>query len=390
MTTTATDLPELEARRLRVIDDSGWAAPVVLFQPRNAMFWVYWCLVIAGLWRLLHYIRVSSAAYGGAIGFGAFWLALYGALFWWATRTMDRYSRLPIPLIVLAFVWGGTAATIFMASAANTPILDLYAKTFGQVWVADWGAGLTAPFVEETANGIGLVVLLVLAPRTVRTAYDGFILGAFLGLGFQLVEDVTYVIASAGSLFGADPIGASLFTLILRILTGAAGHIAYSAIFATGLMFCIGSPALRRRPLLGAGLIVLAMALHGVWDDLGGISGGNGLLVITLELAMIAVSFIAVIRVFNIAVQGERADMAAILAPDVASGTIPADLAVALAGDRHARRTYLRAGTPHRRTRHHILDAGRDYANAIGSSRATIDEHTAHTGAELHRILEQH
>lgn len=379
---------DLEQQRLRVIDESGWSGRVSLFQPRNAMFWVYWALVLSGGWTLVSYIRVNSGVVGGAITFGAFWLILYGALFWWVTRTMDRYSRLPISLLVLAVLWGGAAATVFMASFANTAILDLYAKTFGQAWAADWGAGLTAPFIEEPAKAIGLVVLMVLAPRIVRTAYDGFIIGAFLGLGFLVVEDITYVISAAGSLFGAHPVQASLLTLGVRILTGVAGHVAFTAIFGAGLIYLIGTPAQRRRIGLGVLLIATAIALHGFWDNSAAIARPVPFLPILLPLALMAATLLITIRVFSFTVRRERADMTAILAPEVRDGIVPADLASAVAGDRHDRRAYI-TGTSHhsgKRRARHVLDAARDYANALGRGNAQEDELVAHTRAEVQRL----
>ena len=91
-----------------------------------------------------------------------------------------------------------------MAANADDAILGLYANTFGQAWALDWGAALSAMFTEEWAKGFGLLLLIGLAPRQVRTAFDGFILGAFIGLGFQIIEDIPYVLTSAGSEFGAN------------------------------------------------------------------------------------------------------------------------------------------------------------------------------------------
>ena len=45
----------------------------------------------------------------------------------------------------------------------------------------------------------------MLAPKVVRSAFDGFIVGGFVGLGFQIFEDVSYVINGAQGGFGADP-----------------------------------------------------------------------------------------------------------------------------------------------------------------------------------------
>ena len=110
---------------------------------------------------------------------------------------------------------------------------------------AELGCGARGPFTEETAKGSGLLLLIALAPRQVRTAFDGFILGAFIGLGFQIVEDVSYAMTSAGTQFGANQIGASTGTIVLRMVSGVAAHIVYSAIFCAGLVYLLGRPAER-------------------------------------------------------------------------------------------------------------------------------------------------
>ena len=104
-------------------------------------------------------------------------------VFLWFLHHADRYERTPGRLALAAFVGGGLGAPWAMALPGNGAMMDLYAKTLGQAWASDWKAGLTAPFVEETAKGIVFVLLLGLAPVVIRTVYDGLIVGAYVGLG---------------------------------------------------------------------------------------------------------------------------------------------------------------------------------------------------------------
>ena len=94
-----------------------------------------------------------------------------------------------------------------MALPGNAALMDLYAKFFGQAWATDWKAGLTAPFVEETAKGAVFLLLLGLAPFVIRTVYDGLIVGAYVGLGFQVLEDMLYGQNAAYTNFGVDQVG---------------------------------------------------------------------------------------------------------------------------------------------------------------------------------------
>ncbi|BBH71727.1 hypothetical protein ACTI_84120 [Actinoplanes sp. OR16] len=67
-----------------------------------------------------------------------------------------------------------------VALSGNSALLGIHQKVFGQAFQVAWGAGLTAPLFEELGKGAGVLLLLFLAPRVVRTAYDRFILGAFV------------------------------------------------------------------------------------------------------------------------------------------------------------------------------------------------------------------
>ncbi|ROP61241.1 PrsW family intramembrane metalloprotease [Curtobacterium sp. ZW137] len=384
--TQLSDYSNLEQARAAVFERSGWGLRMEWFQPRNAAFWVFWGLVITGGWNAVGIIRSTAAPFASAVEVNSFVLVLYAALFWWITRTMDRYSTLPVSLVVHAFIWGATAATFFMAIYANDAVLSLYGKTFGQSWAADWGAGLTAPITEEVSKGIGLVLLITLAPRIVRTTFDAFILGAFLGLGFQIVEDVLYVAQTAGANFGAQPFLAGFETLILRVTTGVAGHIAYSAIFATGLFLLAGSPAQRRRVGPGILLMLTAVVLHGVWDDLSALTGPlqNWNLVFIAVLTVVVL--VVVFRVFRFAVRPERDDLRIVLAPELAAGLLTSDEVNAVVGTRRARRRYIASAgaRPARRRRRVLLTAIHDLAEAL--PQTDDPDHIAFTRQEITRI----
>jgi RsiW-degrading membrane proteinase PrsW (M82 family) len=151
-----------------------------------------------------------------------------------------------------------------------------------------------------------LLLLIALASRLVRTAFDGFILGAFIGLGFQIFEDVLYALNSAASQFGADPVGAAMPTIILRMVFGVAAHTLYSAIFGAGLVYLLGRPAEPRRVGRGLALMATAMLLHGLWDSAGALTQGKNALLFPLFFVMVAAALTLVVRVFRMTVPRER------------------------------------------------------------------------------------
>ena len=131
---TAPPLADLDRSRDVALDLSGWGRKFAFYQPRNFAFWGYLGLVGIGILNFLSTLAREYNAYGEAIGLAVTSFAIYAALFWWFTDRIDHYAKLPHKLMVIAFLWGGFAATGTMAANANDAILAFYGKTFGQVW----------------------------------------------------------------------------------------------------------------------------------------------------------------------------------------------------------------------------------------------------------------
>jgi protease PrsW len=290
--------------------------------------------------------------------------------------------------MIVAFLWGGFAATWTMAANANNAILALYVKAFGQAWTLDWGASLAAPFTEETAKGAGLLLLIALAPRHVRTAFDGAILGAFIGLGFQIVEDIEYAMTSAGSQFGANQIGASIDTIMVRMVSGVAPHILYSAIFCAGLIYLLGRPAEPRRVWRGLTFVTTAVALHGIWDSLSSVAGPNMWLLAALAVSVAVVALFSLVRVYELTVPRERDFMRAVMAPEEARHVINAAELDAMVGNRKARRAYRRAAhnRRERRRRGYVLNAAYDLSAEVAAARGADTDRVRFARAEVSRI----
>jgi protease PrsW len=386
MTTTA--LADLDRARDDALDLSGWGRRFTFYQPRNLAFWGYLMLVGVGILTFFAMLESQYDAYAPAIGLAVTSFGIYGALFWWFTQRIDHYAKLPTKLMVAAFLWGGFAATVAMAANANSAILALYAKAFGQVWALDWGAGLAAPFTEEWAKGSGLLLLIALAPRQVRTAFDGLILGAFIGLGFQIVEDILYAMTSAGAQFGANQIGASVGTIVVRMVSGVAAHILYSAIFCAGLVYLLGRPAEPRKVARGLLLVATPMLLHGIWDSVAAIAGARALLLIGLLIAVVVVALLIGVGVYQLTAKREREFVHAVMAPEAARQVITAAELEAVAGKRKARRSFRRAGRSRRERKRarYVLNAVYSLADELAASRGADNDRVRFARIEVVRI----
>ncbi len=384
----ATTLSQLDQARDIALDRSGWGRRFVFYQPRNFAFWGYLLLVGIGFLTFVSTLAREYDAYGEAIGLAVTSFAIYAAIFWWFTQHIDHYAKLPAKLMGVAFLWGGFAATGAMAANANDAILALYGKIFGQVWALNWGPELAAPFTEEWAKGSGLLLLIALAQRQVRTAFDGFVLGAFIGLGFQIVEDITYALTSAGTQFGANQVGASIGTIVIRMISGVAAHILYSAIFGAGLVYLLGRPAEPRKVGRGLVLIAIPMLLHGTWDSLGAVAGPSALKLIGLLGATIIVALVILVRVYQLTVKREQDFVRDVMAPERARSVITSAELGAMAGNRKARKAYRKASRKRsqRKRARYVLNAAYALAQELAAARGADTDGVRFARSEVARI----
>ena len=234
----------IEDRR-RAIEQSGFGEEFHLVQPQNLAFWVYCLLVVAGAVVLSGQVSVAAAAYSGALISGVIVFGLLAVVYLWFIHYEDRYTTVPRKLAAAGVVWGAVAAIGAFALLGNDAVMSLYAKAFGASFAFDWGAALTAPIDEELAKAAGILLLLTLAPRLIRSPFDGLIVGALVGLGFQISEDISYAFIGAANAFG--DVGAAWGTIFTRTLVSIPSHWMFSAIFGAGLVGFVGRPEVPAR-----------------------------------------------------------------------------------------------------------------------------------------------
>lgn len=388
-TTPQASAGELAARDA-AIKTSGWGQPFKLVQPHNLAFWVWAIGVAYGVWATFQQFSPVVSIGSEALTAGALIAVGYGALLWLFFKSIDRYDRLPTLLLVTAFLWGGFAATYGMAIVANSANITLIGKLGGQGFANDWAAAITAPIVEETSKGVGFLLLFALAPRLLHSPRAALVTGAFIGLGFQILEDDLYSVQGAGQSFYVDQTHAVLSMSILRIASGLLSHPAYTAIFCVGLLHLIGTPAVRRNVPRGLLLIVIAMLIHATWDGAGAI-GDSGAGVF---LAMIASSLLAIFSLrwaFRLSQPLEQQWMRDILAPEVDAGNLTIQEIDAAAGRRKTRKAFIKATHGHRAHNNakHVLEAAIDLAHALAATGGRETPAVEHARAEVVRLRGQ-
>ncbi len=376
------------ADREAAIEASGFGRTFTFVQTHNMAFWVYVLLFVVGLVAMYQQLQGPLAAFQGSLVLSFVLFAAYTVPFWLFLRHIDRFDSVPEKLAVAAFLYGGVVATFAMATYANNAVISLWGKTNGQQFAADWAAALTAPVTEELAKASGFVLLLLLAPRLIRTAFDGLIVGAFLGLGFQVFEDVIYGVLSAYGDFGVDAVGSTYTTSVTRVVLGLTSHWIYSAIFCAGLVYVIGRPNEPRRIGRGLLLMLAAMLLHGLWDATGGFAAINPLLFPVFYL-LVPVSLISLfVWIYKASVVTERRWMRELMEPEVAAGALTQADVDALVGSRKERKAYVKANEGHKGHSHakHVLHAASDLATQIARDGGADSDRVRFARAELLRV----
>jgi RsiW-degrading membrane proteinase PrsW (M82 family) len=359
--------------RRSAIEQSGWGEDFRLVQPHNLAFWVYCALIAAGAYVLWGQISIAAAAYSGALISGIIAFGLLAVAYLWFIHYEDRYTSVPRDLAATGFIWGFVAATGAFALNANDAVMSLYAKSFGATFAFDWGAALAAPIDEELAKGAGVLLLLTLAPKLIRSPFDGLILGAFVGLGFQISEDISYAWIGAANSFG--DVGIAWQTIVVRTLSSIPSHWMYTGIFGAGLVWFVGRPEVPPRKL-GAGLMFTAMLMHGLWDGSAALAGNSVVgWIVPLTVASILISVF--VWIYNSTQPIEREWMRELMAPEVELGVITADELDALAGTRTALRRYISEQSD-RRTARNVLEAENGLAHQIardgGAETAAVQQ----------------
>ncbi|UTX52484.1 PrsW family intramembrane metalloprotease [Leucobacter aridicollis] len=388
---TSTDTLPRDALDIQAaaISRSGWGATFEFVQPRNLCFWLYLILTGVGAVNLWKYVAPKAGFFAESLTLGAVVVGLAGIAWALWFHHIDRWERQPLGVVATALVWGAVPASFGFALTANSALLSIYPKLFGQEWAASWAAGLIAPFTEETAKLCGFLLIMGLAPKLVRTANDGLLIGAFIGLGFAVFEDFLYAVNATFDAFGVNPDASVVNVSVLRIATSAVSHPLFSALVCSGVIYLIGTVAQPRRVVRGVVFVLAGMALHFVWDDAAGLAGGNGLSMLLVLFGATVVALIVLSIAFRLALPVEAQVLRDILAPEVESGVVTAP-EVASVADRRARRRFIRSAhghaqrRAHRHLRHAVLGLAHELASAHGAHTDSVER----ARAEVVRLRE--
>ena len=90
----------------------------------------------------------------------------------------------------------GATVAVMTSLFGSRALHGLLATANGPAWAERWSPVLAAPVVEEVVKAAGVVLVVAIAWGRVHGVLDGIVLGAFCGVGFQIVEGYAFAMSS--------------------------------------------------------------------------------------------------------------------------------------------------------------------------------------------------
>jgi RsiW-degrading membrane proteinase PrsW (M82 family) len=247
-----------------------WGRQVSIIQPRQPAFWLYCAMLAIGGYL---FIQEESLMSSLMPAFALSWalVLVYAVPVALAIYWLDLFEREPKLMLAAAVIWGGVIATS-LAAYANEAWLSVLGKMGSPEFVAAWGTAIVGPGVEETLKLMGVVVLFLMASAEFDGVLDGFVYGAMVGLGFTVVEDVSYFIRHVVDAASptVDQAGPVIDTFLIRVVGGGLyGHVLFTGLTGTGFAYLVTK---RSTPMpgriAGATLCMAAgVTAHVVWNS---------------------------------------------------------------------------------------------------------------------------
>lgn len=203
---------------------------------------------------------------------------------------LDRFESEPARYLVVAFLWGALVSVIAAATLNTSAIVALDAVS-GPDRAELLGAVVVAPFVEEAAKGLFVLIAWVFLRREFDGIIDGIVYAGVVAAGFAFTENIQYL--SVAYLEGGA--GALTATFVVRGLMSPFAHPLFTVMIGigVGIAATTRSTALRwSAPVVG---YVLAVATHSLWNLSASTSGEAMLAVYLLVEVPIFVGWIALV-----------------------------------------------------------------------------------------------
>ncbi len=239
------------------------------WQPQRLAFWVFALLFANGVFLITNVMYSDAQIVPTAVLVSIVIWTLFAIPLFIFYRYMDFFEQSSWLGIGIALGWGGFVAT-YLALPANGAIFSILSKAIDPEFAHRWGAAIAGPTSEELLKYLGVIVLVLIAKTQFRSILSAMAMGALVGLGFQIIEDMIYSINNALTAESAEEVGPAASLLLVRgVLSGFWSHPLYTTVTAFGIGYVLTRPheSLAKRLLVAAGAFAIGWFLHFFWNS---------------------------------------------------------------------------------------------------------------------------
>lgn len=181
-------------------------------------------------------------------------------------------------------IFSGCFIPGWLSGLSNSSLENILSKFFGSTEMFDnWSAALTAPFVEEFFKIICVLMILYLFKVTALKSV--FLIGISVGLGFQIMEDISYLAEEMNS-------SQSIFEQLFARISGAiASHWAYTGIFSIGITAVFRKQQLFSKKEIYS-FVIIPIVLHFLWNSPMNDFSFNGIALLSPILSVVTLLLI--------------------------------------------------------------------------------------------------
>jgi RsiW-degrading membrane proteinase PrsW (M82 family) len=207
-------------------------------------------------------------------------------------RFIDRWEPEPKPLLLFAFAWG--AVVSIAVTMLIQPYFSLVAGPASGLDYTTFAVTVQAPVVEEFAKSLGLLLLVLFAPKHFNGPVDGVVFAFTIAAGFAFTENILYFGRAIAE--SSDPGTDLAVVFFLRGVLSPFAHAMFTG--TTGLVMGFAA----RRGNTGLSVLaffvglVPAMLLHSAWNSMGRDFLGQYVMV-QVPIFLLAVLVIVLLRV---------------------------------------------------------------------------------------------
>jgi len=194
---------------------------------------------------------VGATVLAGCLAF----LPLVGVLA--AIAWVDRWEPEPRWLLLAALLWGvgvSTAVSLILNEAFAFYVMG---ATGSSLAASVLGTVVGAPLVEETAKGLGVLLIFLLRRRYFDGPVDGIVYAAVVAAGFAFTENILYFVQYSDVLTEV---------FVARAVQSPFAHVTFTAVIGIALGFASRSPNRHSWLWLFPVGWLGAMMLHAVWN----------------------------------------------------------------------------------------------------------------------------